>query len=206
MGERGGRSRGGRSSEGTRTRILDAARELAVDEGFSGFTVEGVAARAGVSRMTVYYQFGSKQDLLESLFDHLASRGRMDRLAEAFRSTDPLEALDRFIDTFCGFWASDRIGLRRLRGWASVESDREEPGLSRDAWRRGGLEAIVGRIRAEHAVPAEHEVDEVVDLLHALTSFESYDVLARGSRTAGDVAALLQRSARAILGIGEPTS
>lgn len=194
--------RGG-GSTATRERILDAARDLAVDEGFSGFTVEKVAERAGVSRMTVYYQFGAKQALLQALLDHLAARGRMDRLGEAFQEPDALEGLDRFIRTFCGFWSSDRVGLRRLRAWASVEVQGEDGALERDAWRRKGLETLVGRMRAERGVPAEEAVAGVVDVLQVLTSFESYDSLAGSEGKPDEVAALLQRTARAVLGVEE---
>ncbi|HEX7049194.1 MAG TPA: TetR/AcrR family transcriptional regulator [Longimicrobiales bacterium] len=190
------------AGEDTRARVLAAARELAVEEGFDGFTVEKVAARAGVSRMTVYYQFGGKQDLLNALFDHVAARGRIDRLGEAFRQPDPLDALAVFIGVFCGFWASDRVGIRRLRGWGYLRSEFESTGHERDAWRRQGLEMIVGRIRERYGVPAGDAVQDVIDVLLALTSFESYDVLVRGGREEAEVAALMTEAARAVLGVG----
>jgi AcrR family transcriptional regulator len=42
--------------------------------------------------MTVYYQFHSRLRLLEALYDHLAARGQMFRLAEAFHEPDPRSA------------------------------------------------------------------------------------------------------------------
>jgi AcrR family transcriptional regulator len=44
--------------------ILDAALALFVEEGFDAMTVEGVAARAGVAKTTVYRRWGSKEDLV----------------------------------------------------------------------------------------------------------------------------------------------
>ena len=89
------------SAEQTRTRIVEAARELLMaSDGFSGFTMEAVARQAGVARMTVYYQFESKVGLLEAVSDELARRGHMERLAEAFtQPTAPL-ALEKFVETF----------------------------------------------------------------------------------------------------------
>src|SRR5437868_652736 len=56
--------------EQTRARIVAAARELlATPGGIAGFTIDAVAAQAGVARMTVYNQFASKIGLLEALFD-----------------------------------------------------------------------------------------------------------------------------------------
>jgi AcrR family transcriptional regulator len=191
------------ASDETRTRILSAARELAVNEGFSGFTVERVAELAGVSRMTVYYQFGSKADLLESLFDHLASRGRLDLLPEAFRNPDPIAGLMRFIEIFCGFWASDPVGIRRLQSWALVEPELEPGGIKRDAWRREGLEVLVGRIGQKYGTPAEEALPGVVDILNALLSTDTYVRLMRGGRSPAEIVGLLQGTARSVLGLAE---
>lgn len=190
--------------EDTRARILAAARELAVKQGFDAFTVEKVADRAGVSRMTIYYQFGSKQELLDALFDQLASKGNIGRLPKALSRPDPLDALSDFIKVFCGFWESDRIGLRRLRSWGGLRPGAAESGLlERDAWRRRALVAVVSRISERYGVPAQDVANDTIDLLHTLTSFESYDNLARAGRSERDVAALLNRTARSILGLSD---
>src|SRR2546430_2914681 len=47
---------------------------------FSGFSIEAVARRADVARMTIYHQFGSKMGLLEALCDSLAVTGEMEQL------------------------------------------------------------------------------------------------------------------------------
>ena len=54
-----------------------------------------------------------------------------------------------------------------------------------------GLRVIVGRIREAR--------DETIDLLFALTSFQTFDVLAGPTRTPADVAPIVLRAARAIL-------
>lgn len=196
--KRGGRTKG---SEATRERILDAARDLAVAEGFGAFTVEKVAERAGVSRLTVYYQFGSKPELLEALVDHLADRGGMARLGEAFAEADPVAGLDRFIEIFCGFWTSDPEGIRRVRGWESSEPGAQEVARGRDAWRRRALEKIVRRIAADRGAPAGEGAADAIDAVHTLTSFESYDSLTRAGRTPEAIVRLLKRTARVLLGL-----
>ncbi|HEY8470620.1 MAG TPA: helix-turn-helix domain-containing protein [Longimicrobiales bacterium] len=193
--------RAGQADADTRTRILEAARELAIEAGFRRFSVGKVAERAGVSRMTVYYQFGARDELLRALFDHMAARGRLDRLPDVFEQPDPLDALAQFIEVFCDFWATDPAGMRRMRAWASVEGG-GETARERDRWRRQGLREIVTRIRERHGVPAEEGMDDVVSLLYALTSFESYEYLAEGARSAAEVAALMKRAAREIVGVG----
>ena len=43
--------------------VLDATRELLGERGFGSLTVEGVAARAGVAKTTIYRRYRSKTDL-----------------------------------------------------------------------------------------------------------------------------------------------
>jgi len=54
----------------TRT-MLDAARDVLLERGMNGLTLEAVAAAAHVDVTTIYYHFGSKAGLLEALIDSL---------------------------------------------------------------------------------------------------------------------------------------
>lgn len=59
----------------TRDAVLDAARSLFVEQGWSGATLAGIARAAGVSVETVYSVFGSKRALLQQLIQR-AVRGQ----------------------------------------------------------------------------------------------------------------------------------
>ncbi len=191
------------AADETRARILAAARELLVSSaGFAGFSMEAVARQADVARMTVYHQFGSKVGLLEALMDDLAARGQMDRLAAAFHQPEALDALDMFIAAFGRFWSSDRLAVRRLRGLATLDPEIEQALRVRDEWRRQGLRVIMQRIAESYGRPAPEAVDEAIDLLFTLTSFETFDTLAGAARTPEAVIPQVQRLARAALGIG----
>jgi len=48
--------------------ILDAARDLIRDEGYASFSIEGVAARAGVAKQSIYRRWSSKGALLVDLY------------------------------------------------------------------------------------------------------------------------------------------
>ena len=56
-------NRHGRSEE-ARLAVLEAADDLLVEHGFAGVTVEGIAARAGVAKQTIYRWWPSKTDIL----------------------------------------------------------------------------------------------------------------------------------------------
>jgi AcrR family transcriptional regulator len=66
-----------RSSERTRQAILAATREMLAECGVHGLTVEGVAARAGVAKTTVYRRWRSKDELalavLIDMVEHVAA-------------------------------------------------------------------------------------------------------------------------------------
>jgi AcrR family transcriptional regulator len=56
-------NRHGRSEE-ARTAVLQAADDLLAERGFASVTIEGIAARAGVAKQTIYRWWDSKADIL----------------------------------------------------------------------------------------------------------------------------------------------
>jgi AcrR family transcriptional regulator len=192
------------AADETRARIVAAARELLTAEGgVPAFTVDAVARQAGVTRMTVYHQFGSRQGLLEALFDALAAKGGMIHLADAFREPDALDALDAFVATFGRFWSADRLVYRRLHGLAAIDPELEPVLRARQQWRRHGLEVLVSRVRQRLGRPTPKAAARTVDVLYTLTSFETFDTLAGEARTPADVTPIVARLARAALGVDD---
>ena len=97
-----------------RDAVLKASMDLLRKCNISGFSLEGVAKAAGVSRLTVYHQFGSRRGLLEAVLDEIARNGRLLRIPKAIALPDPRDALNALIDIFCNFWAGDpAIALTR---------------------------------------------------------------------------------------------
>ncbi|MCI4360275.1 MAG: TetR/AcrR family transcriptional regulator, partial [Thermoplasmata archaeon] len=180
------------ASEATGARILEATRALLGGKGDPAeFSMEAVAAKAGVSRMTVYNRFRSEGQLLEALADHLASKGGMVRLREAFMEPVPEEAVRTFVATFVGFWASDRVLLRRLRA-LGVSHPALYRGLrERDGWRREAARNLIAKLGAAAPRRDAASVEGAVDLLTSLTSFETFDGLCTESRGPDEVARLL---------------
>ncbi len=55
--------------EAKRSAILDAAREAFMTHGFAAATIEAIAAASGVSKVTVYNRFGSKEALFSAVVE-----------------------------------------------------------------------------------------------------------------------------------------
>jgi AcrR family transcriptional regulator len=75
-----------RRSEKSRTAIVTATRELLLERGFDGLTIEAVAARAGVGKQTIYRWWRSRPALvadvmLEDADKILATMNHTDDLA-----------------------------------------------------------------------------------------------------------------------------
>jgi AcrR family transcriptional regulator len=194
----------GKREEGvgqSRRRILDAARELLRSAAaYPGFTVDAVAQRADVARATVYYQFGSKTGLLEAVCDDLADAGGMTDLARVFAGSSPDAAIRGFITAFAGFWAADRVVMRRLRALAALDPDVGAVIAARDQRRREGLTVLVGRLFAG----AGHAAGQAVPALYALTSFETFDTLVGPDGDLADAIPVVTRLADAVLAAEAP--
>ena len=187
--------------ERTQARILKAARALLVARGNPDFSIEALARRARVTRVTVYQRFGTRSKLLEALFDDLARQGGMWDLADAFGQPDPEEALARFVTTFARFWTAHRPIHRRLQALTALDAGLDRTLRARQEWRRQGLRVIVPRLGQRSGGAAAEAQDETIDLLFALTGFPMFDLLAGPQRTPADVAPIVLRVARAVLGL-----
>ncbi|MCD7885590.1 MAG: TetR/AcrR family transcriptional regulator [Lachnospiraceae bacterium] len=102
----------GMETKDNRTRLLQCANELFYEKGYDAVGVQEIVVRAGLTKPTLYYYFGSKKGLLEALvaerFERL--RGMYQALNERSMQKDLRieEALHWMADIFCGFFEQDR--------------------------------------------------------------------------------------------------
>lgn len=57
--------------EQTKRELLEAAREVLTDEGFSGLSTRRVAEAAGTQMSQIQYHFGSKEGMILALFEYM---------------------------------------------------------------------------------------------------------------------------------------
>ena len=191
------------SAERTRARVLRVARTLLTSgREPGGLTLDRVAKRAGVARMTVYHQFGSRRGLLEAVFDSFAEGGDLPgQMAAAFREPDPLAALDRLVSAFARFWSGGRRAIRRVHALAVLDPELGRAVEARNARRREAIAVLVERVARRYGKPVPGERAEVEKVLQVLTSFEIFDALAGPGGALEEYVPSVQRLARAVLGV-----
>jgi AcrR family transcriptional regulator len=176
----------------TRARIIGAAtRQLRLARGSSSLSLEAVAEAAGVTRVTVYKQFGSRRGLLEAVFDHVAREGGLHRIPQAMAEKDPRVALERIVAIFCDFWYYNRKMMARILGAGAIEPRLELAIRERNERRRTVIAAILKRVAGAEQVPRE-TFNEVVDVLFVLTSHPVFAGLEGKGRSVATVCRLVQ--------------
>jgi AcrR family transcriptional regulator len=86
----------------TQARLLDAAEEVFVRDGYEGAQLNAIAATAGRSKGAVYTHFKSKEDLFLALFEH-RTRSYIDRLVSSLeKCTNRKQSLETFRNFYIG--------------------------------------------------------------------------------------------------------
>lgn len=101
--------------EQTRARLLAATIELFATSGYAGTSIDEIADLAGVSKGSVFYNFGSKEDLFESAL-HLCAERLSEAMLEAKGSTHGAEALDRIVPVLFSCVSDNRAATSVLIG------------------------------------------------------------------------------------------
>jgi len=172
------------AADATHARIIAAARALLGSrKGIVGFSVDAVARKARITRLTVYNQFGSRRALLEAVFDDMAVGGGLHRIQEAMEVADPHDALRRIVAIFCAFWSSDTVAMVRLHAAAASDPEFDESIHGRNERRRRILSDIVRRMAIGRA-PQANALQELTDILFALTSLAFFAQLISGGHSA----------------------
>ena len=105
-----------------RDSILDAMREELLSQDWSAITLTDVARTAGVSRQTIYNEFGSRQGLAQSYALRLADR-LVDAVAGAIDGNEG-DVHSAFLEGFRGFFsesAADPLVISLLSGEAKPD-------------------------------------------------------------------------------------
>jgi AcrR family transcriptional regulator len=189
-----------RAVDAARARAVRAAYELLLEPECGELGLDAVARRAGVTRVTLYNQFGSRGLLLLELFQELGRRAGAERIHAAMRLPDPLQAMTAMIrESTRGLWREQRA-VRKLFAFSVLDRELHREVERAERARRRSLLQLAERLSAAHRL--ELGSRDAAALLAELTSFQAFEALAfdAGPRL---VERRLQHLARAGLGISE---
>jgi AcrR family transcriptional regulator len=173
----------GRASQAlaTRRRIVAAAHELLLDNGYAATTISQIAKRAGVSAETVYKAFGSKAALTKRVYD-VAMAG--DDEPVPMRERPEIQAILDEPDPrrkVAGYAALSRqLGARLgpllsvLLGARGTDADLDAFARTIAAERLAGTTGLVRHLAEVGALRPGLDQDRARDVLWALISPELY--------------------------------
>jgi AcrR family transcriptional regulator len=178
----------------SRAAILRAAQGQLAANGFRRLTMEGLAAESGVTRQTIHNLFGTKTGVLEAVFDLIALESGMERMREVMMLPPGDAQLTRFVGVFCGFWAKNRVLIRRVHGIGAIDPEFGAVIDARNQRRLMAATRIVQRMGRDDAA-------QKAAMLAALTSFEFFDALAESCGSEAEAEAMVLRLARSAVSL-----
>jgi TetR/AcrR family transcriptional repressor of nem operon len=172
-----------RDGSSNRQRILDAAEQLVIDNGFNATTLDEVIAAAGTSKGGFFHHFSGKADLAVALVERYAA-GDVAHLARALEATatvsDPADRALAFVDVFID-GADELMSEQTSCLYAAMLAERQlivqgATAAIRDAvitWRA----EYAALLREAFAAGGSIDADALAD--HLFVTFEGAFVLAR---------------------------
>jgi AcrR family transcriptional regulator len=175
-----------RQADATRATILDAARQLFPERGYSGTTIEAIADAAGVAGITVYTAFGSKRALLAQLI-HVAVVGdeqpspviEREGPRRAMTLPDQHEQIHRFAHDVAGIMERVSPLLEVLGNAALAEPDMAELNDSVLSERLRHLKTFARAVRRNGAFRDGISAEKAGEIIWALSSAEMVLLLMR---------------------------
>jgi len=121
----------------TPDRIVAAAERMFAEEGYRSVSIRSITVGAGVNIAAIHYHFGSKQELLEAIFNKRCAPmndARLAMLAECREAPGRPPMLEQVLEAYLRpslIWPGDEQGARRFLRLRAVLAH-EDVELSRD--------------------------------------------------------------------------
>lgn len=186
------------AAERRRLAVLAAARDLFVEDGYAGTSVQAVADRAGVSLDTVYASVGRKPQLLLAVHDMALAEGPAPVPAEqrdyvrAVREAPTAEGKLRTYAVAMGRVLPRTVPIMRaLQEAGATEPDCAAQHEEISARRAANMRLLVADLRSTGELRDDLSDDDAADLVWSLNSPEWFTLVTGRGRTPEQYADLL---------------
>lgn len=189
------------AAEETRRRILDAVGQCLREAPTEQPSLGRVAELARVSRSTIYADFGSRSGLFDAFVVDLWQRTGLGALGRAVKAANARDHLRE------GIRAASRMKGQELSVYRVLHAmDRLDPESaggavrSMETDRRAGMQSLAEHLERDGELREGLTVEEAIDALWVLTSFESLDLLVTGRGLTVDeaIGTLVEMAERAV--------
>ena len=179
------------TSAETRQRIIDAARDVISEGGIGAASLGLVAQRAGVTRTTVYQQFGSKDEVMLAVLNDALDRADVRAVRKALQQPDAARATRLMLKASCRFWAGEYALFSRIKGIAGLDEAAAKVDETKEAVRRGHISNLAGRLAQQDKLRDGVTEERAMQIIHLLSSYETFDHLHRIGNMRPDALAAL---------------
>lgn len=165
----------------TRRRMLEAARSVFAEQGYTAAMMKEIAGRAGVALQTLYFTFGNKGGLFAAVMKQASTGDGAERsvlepnwFEAAIQARSPRTLLQEVVDGGSGI--IERIGPLSA---ALTEAAAQEPALAEwrhevTARRRQGLRRVAERLAELGALRNDLTHKQTADVLFVVLSPDGY--------------------------------
>jgi len=170
----------------TRKRIVDAAADLFVEHGYTGTTIDAIAAAADVSRKTVFDSVGGKARLMKLVYDFaivgddepvpLSDRPEIKAM---LAEPDHAEQLAMYARLVVGIDRRASAAWRALEGAATSDPEAAKLYVAMVEMRRQAMDEAAQMFADAGALRSDIDVDIAADLMWFYNDPSLYDKLVR---------------------------
>lgn len=166
------------NSEATRNTLLAAAARLFIERGYHSVGLDTVGKAAGVTRQTVYNQFGSKGGLLRAVAAYVEDQaGLPEHLGVVFAQTDGLAMLRAMLDAVVAVEPLVRPLSRVLFAARIDDESARELWDNRMTSRLMGMTMVMNRLAADGLLRTDLSPEEAAEIAWSLASPHRYESL-----------------------------
>lgn len=158
-------------AEATRRKILRAAHEEFLAQGFHGATMAAIARRAGVAVQTVYFVFRTKADLISAVIDaavtgddETAAPQQTAWWAAMEQEPDPAEALRLFVRGAAPLYERGSSISEVLRAAALTDPEVRRTHEHHEQLRREGYRQVIDLLAARAPLREGLDADMATDV------------------------------------------
>lgn len=178
------------AAEERRQHILEIMYEQVKEAPAEALSLDRVAQKARVARSTLYLIFGSRAGLFEALFRYLLDRAGFERIAQAVRHPQALEHLRGSLRAGARVYAAERDVTRAFYSMTALNPDSFAGVVRRDEEGRAeGMRYMAQRLSEQGVLRPDISVTEAADILFAITSFDTFDLLYSGRNLSAETVA-----------------